>query len=46
MARPKPWDVDDELRVVIEPLLPKVGRGIPGASGIWTGWWLTTLGIT
>lgn len=26
MARPKPWDVDDELWVVIEPLLPKVER--------------------
>ena len=46
VARPKPWDVDDELWAVIEPLLPKIGPGIPGASGIWTGWWLTTLGIT
>lgn len=26
MARPKPWDVDDELWAVIEPLLPKVER--------------------
>lgn len=26
MARPKPWEVDDELWAVIEPLLPKVGR--------------------
>jgi transposase len=26
MARPKPWDVDDELRAVVEPLLPKVER--------------------
>ncbi|MGV9878676.1 IS5 family transposase [Streptomyces sp. NPDC003006] len=24
MARPKPWEVDDELWAVIEPLLPKV----------------------
>jgi len=26
VARPKPWDVDDELWAVIEPLLPKVER--------------------
>lgn len=26
MARPKPWEVDDELWAVIEPLLPKVER--------------------
>nr|WP_246150359.1 IS5 family transposase [Streptomyces qinzhouensis] len=26
VARPKPWEVDDELWAVIEPLLPKVGR--------------------
>lgn len=26
MARPKPWDVDDKLWAVIEPLLPKVER--------------------
>lgn len=26
MARRKPWDVDDELWVVIEPLLPKIER--------------------
>ena len=26
MARPKPWDVDDELWAVIEPLFPKVER--------------------
>ncbi|MEU9112760.1 hypothetical protein AB0D04_13395 [Streptomyces sp. NPDC048483] len=26
MARPKPWDVDDELWVAIKPLLPKVER--------------------
>ncbi|MFJ3745274.1 IS5 family transposase [Streptomyces albidoflavus] len=26
MARPKPWEVDDELWSVIEPLLPKVER--------------------
>ncbi|MFE7673920.1 IS5 family transposase [Streptomyces albidoflavus] len=26
MARPKPWDVDDELWAVVEPLLPKVER--------------------
>ncbi|WP_207220672.1 IS5 family transposase [Streptomyces albidoflavus] len=26
MARPKPWQVDDELWAVIEPLLPKVER--------------------
>lgn len=25
VARPKPWEVD-ELRAVVEPLLPKVGR--------------------
>ncbi|MFF1927715.1 hypothetical protein [Streptomyces sp. NPDC058228] len=49
VARPKPWEVDDELWAVIEPrCCPRssVGPGIPGASGIWTGWWLTTLGIT
>ena len=28
MARPKPWDVDDELWALIEPLLPKVERRI------------------
>ncbi|WTU51569.1 transposase [Streptomyces sp. NBC_00057] len=26
VARSKPWEVDDELRAVIEPLLPKVKR--------------------
>jgi transposase len=26
VARPKPWDVDDELWAVIEPLLPKAER--------------------
>ncbi|WP_107309141.1 IS5 family transposase [Streptomyces sp. TP-A0356] len=26
MARPKPWEVDDELWAVIEPLLPRVER--------------------
>nr|WP_286160441.1 IS5 family transposase [Streptomyces yunnanensis] len=26
MARPKPWEVDDELWAVIQPLLPKVER--------------------
>lgn len=26
MARPKPWEVEDELWAVIEPLLPKVER--------------------
>lgn len=26
MARPRPWEVDDELWAVIEPLLPKVER--------------------
>ncbi|MFD9855761.1 IS5 family transposase [[Kitasatospora] papulosa] len=26
VARPKPWEVDDELWAVIEPLLPKVER--------------------
>ncbi|MFH8425957.1 IS5 family transposase [Streptomyces sp. NPDC018038] len=26
VARPKPWDVDDELWAVIEPLLPRVER--------------------
>jgi transposase len=26
VARPKPWDADDELWAVIEPLLPKVER--------------------
>lgn len=26
MARPKPWEVNDELWAVIEPLLPKVER--------------------
>jgi transposase len=26
VARPKPWDVDDELWALIEPLLPKVER--------------------
>ncbi|WP_431193213.1 transposase [Streptomyces tendae] len=26
VARPKPWDVGDELWAVIEPLLPKVER--------------------
>jgi transposase len=28
VARPKPWDVDDELWALIEPLLPKVERRI------------------
>ncbi|GLX49011.1 hypothetical protein Shyhy01_19610 [Streptomyces hygroscopicus subsp. hygroscopicus] len=28
MARRKPWDVDDELWAVIEPLLPKVERRV------------------
>ena len=28
MARPKPWDVDDELWALIELLLPKVERRI------------------
>src|SRR6478752_283178 len=28
MARPKPWDVDDELWAVVEPLLPKVERRV------------------
>ncbi|MGW4037759.1 IS5 family transposase [Streptomyces sp. NPDC004778] len=28
MARPKPWQVDDELWAVIEPLLPKVERRV------------------
>ncbi|MFD9218412.1 IS5 family transposase [Streptomyces sp. NPDC059544] len=28
VARPKPWEVDDELWAVIEPLLPKVERRI------------------
>jgi hypothetical protein len=40
VARPKPWEVDDELWAVIEPLLPKrlsVGPAIPDASGIRTG---------
>jgi transposase len=27
-ARPAPWDVDDELWALIEPLLPKVERRI------------------
>jgi transposase len=27
-GRPKPWDVDDELWALIEPLLPKVERRI------------------
>ncbi|MER6769120.1 transposase, partial [Streptomyces bacillaris] len=26
MARQKPWEVDDELWAVVEPLLPKVER--------------------
>jgi transposase len=26
VARPKPWEVDDDLWAVIEPLLPKVER--------------------
>jgi transposase len=26
VARPKPWDADDALLAVIEPLLPKVER--------------------
>nr|WP_323377565.1 transposase [Streptomyces sp. RB17] len=26
MARPKPWEVDDELWAVVEPLLPRVER--------------------
>jgi transposase len=26
VARPKPWEVDDELWAVIEPLLPRVER--------------------
>jgi transposase len=26
VARPKPWEVDDELWAVIEPLLPQVER--------------------
>jgi hypothetical protein len=26
VARPKPWEVDDELWAVIEPLLPKAER--------------------
>ncbi|WP_206434720.1 transposase, partial [Streptomyces sp. ADI91-18] len=26
MARRKPWEVDDELWAVIEPLLPRVER--------------------
>ncbi|KAF3463184.1 IS5 family transposase [Streptomyces sp. Tu 3180] len=26
MARPKPWEVDDELWAVIEPLLPRIER--------------------
>jgi transposase len=26
VARPKPWEVNDELWAVIEPLLPKVER--------------------
>jgi len=28
VARPMPWDVDDELWALIEPLLPKVERRI------------------
>jgi transposase len=28
VARPKPWDVDDELWALIEPLLPRVERRI------------------
>ncbi|SEB63215.1 Transposase [Streptomyces sp. TLI_105] len=28
VARPKPWDVDDELWTVIEPLLPTVQRRV------------------
>lgn len=28
MARPKPWDVDADLWAVIEPLVPKVERGV------------------
>ena len=26
MARPRPWEIDDELWALIEPLLPKVER--------------------
>ncbi|MGW0630720.1 transposase, partial [Streptomyces sp. NPDC002758] len=26
MARPKPWEIDDELWALIEPLLPVVER--------------------
>lgn len=34
MARPKPWEVDDELWAVIEPLPPEVERRIrqPGRN--------------
>nr|WP_256095538.1 IS5 family transposase [Streptomyces sp. EN23] len=28
MVRPKPWEVDDELWAVVEPLLPKVERRV------------------
>jgi transposase len=28
VARPKPWDVDNELWAVVEPLLPKVERRV------------------
>ncbi len=28
VARPKPWEIDDELWAVIEPLLPKVERRV------------------
>lgn len=28
MGRPKPWEVDDELWAVVEPLLPKVERRV------------------
>nr|WP_308013480.1 IS5 family transposase [Streptomyces sp. REN17] len=36
MARPKPWEVDEELWTVIERLLPNVGRRPlhPGCGGI------------
>lgn len=38
MARPKPWEVDDELWAVVEPLVPKAERryrtsGTQAASG-------------
>ncbi|MEW1914335.1 IS5/IS1182 family transposase, partial [Kitasatospora sp. NPDC085895] len=28
MARPKPWEIDDELWALIEPLLPVVQRRV------------------